>query len=81
MIGTDDVLSLALQLPEKERANIAHELLISLEPEINEDAEVSEAWQQEIEKRLIKISEGRHKTHDWRQAINEIRQEIRKDTP
>jgi hypothetical protein len=40
---------------------------------------VLRAWQDEMEARLQKIAEGKHKLHDWRQAIDEIRLEIHKD--
>jgi hypothetical protein len=75
MTAPADVLTLAMQLPEKERAAIAHELLLSLEPEAFDDDEISSAWQTEIESRLQKIADGKHQSHDWRQALQEIRAE------
>jgi putative addiction module component (TIGR02574 family) len=80
MTAPTDVLTLAMKLPEKERATIAHELLLSLEPEVFDDDEVSAAWQQEIESRLQKMADGRHQTHDWRQTLQEIRAELKQET-
>lgn len=77
MNSPTDVLTQAMQLPEKERANIAHQLLLSLEPEVFDDDEIASAWQQEIEARLQKISDGSYQAHDWRQAVQEIRQELK----
>jgi predicted sugar kinase len=79
MTTSNDVLTHAMQLPEKERAAIAHQLLLSLEPEVFDDDEIAAAWQQEIESRLQKIAAGTFQVHDWRQAIQEIRQELKKD--
>ena len=79
MSSPTDVLTQAMQLSEKERADIAHQLLLSLEPEDFGDDEIASAWQQEIETRLQKISSGNFQAHDWRQAIQEIRQELQKD--
>jgi hypothetical protein len=80
MTAPADVLTLAMQLPEDERAAIAHELLLSLEPEGFDDDEISSAWQKEIETRLQKIADGKHQSHDWRQALQEIRAELKQET-
>jgi len=72
-------LTQALRLSESERADIAHRLLLSLEPDDFKDDEVAAAWQTEIESRLRKIATGNFHAHDWRHAIQEIRQEMKKD--
>ena len=79
MSSPTDVLTQAMQLPLEARADIAHQLLLSLEPEEFGDDEVAAAWQQEIETRLQKIASGNFLAHDWRQALQEIRQELKKD--
>jgi hypothetical protein len=79
MVSSSEVLANALKLPDKERADIAHQLLLSLEPEDFGDDEVASAWQQEIAVRLQKIASGNFQTHDWREAIQEIRQDLKKD--
>ena len=45
----EDVLKEALQLPERERARVAAELLASLEPDV--ETRDSEAWIAEVERR------------------------------
>ena len=76
MISSIEVLSQAMQLSEKERATVAHQLLLSLEPENLDDDEIASAWQQEIEARLKRIADGTFQAHDWRQAVAEIRNEL-----
>ena len=70
----------AMQLSEKDRAELAHQLLLSLEPhEEFEDSDVASAWAQEIDARLQKIATGNYQSHDWRNAIKDARDEIKKD--
>jgi len=45
----EDVLKEALQLPERERAQVAAELLASLEPDV--ETRDGEAWIAEVERR------------------------------
>jgi putative addiction module component (TIGR02574 family) len=75
-----EVLSLALQLPESERAAVAQQLLLSLEPEPFDD-DAGAAWQEEIEQRLRDFDGGSVAALDWRQAIAEARQSLRKKDP
>ena len=75
MVSSSEVLANAMMLPEKERADLAHQLLLSLEPEDFGDDEIASAWQQEITTRLKQIATGNFNAHDWRQAIHDIRQE------
>ena len=72
-----EVLTNAMQLPEKDRAEIAHQLLLSLEPEAFGDDEIASAWQQEIEARMEKVVSGKYQAHDWREALKEIRQNLK----
>jgi hypothetical protein len=77
MSAPADILNLAMQLPEKERAALAHELLVSLESDHLDEDEVTSVWQSDIDHRLMKIAAGTCKTHDWREAIEEVRQELK----
>jgi putative addiction module component (TIGR02574 family) len=52
----------ALMLPEAERAELAHELVKSLDAPA--DAEVAEAWEKEILRRLAEIDAGTAKLID-----------------
>lgn len=58
-----DVLSTALALPVRERARIAHELILSLDD--GADADAAEAWVAELEKRVREVRSGSVKTEDW----------------
>src|SRR5438093_13729023 len=58
-----DVLSTVLSLPVRERAKIAHELLLSLDD--GDDADAAEAWISELEQRAREIRSGTVATEDW----------------
>jgi putative addiction module component (TIGR02574 family) len=60
---TDTVLSTALALPVRERARIAHELILSLDD--GSDADAASAWVAELEKRARDVRSGSPKTEDW----------------
>ena len=46
----------ALQLPDRERAELAHELMKSLDAPVDTDA--AEAWEKEILRRLAEVESG-----------------------
>ncbi len=74
--SADDLLPDALQLPPEERARLAHKLLLSLEDgeaRTGADAE----WATEIERRAQEIVSGEVKTYDAREAIEEVRAQLR----
>lgn len=58
-----DLLSTALALPARERARIAHELLLSLDD--GADADAAEAWVAELEQRAREVRSGAVATEDW----------------
>lgn len=58
-----DLLSTALTLPVRERAKIAHELLVSLDDGADSDA--AEAWVAELEQRAREARSGSVATEDW----------------
>jgi putative addiction module component (TIGR02574 family) len=71
----NELLAKVLQLPTAERATIARELLLSLEPdEFDVDAEA--AWAKEIDARLTAIEQDRFSARDWREAVENIRQSL-----
>ncbi len=79
MISSSELLRNAMQLPESERAELVRQLILTLEPDWLNEQEFGAAWQKEIDSRLHKIADGSHQTHDWREAIREIRQELKED--
>lgn len=80
MIVAQELLTQALQLPLNERANMARQLLLSLEPEsVEEDHEA--AWAKEIAERVKRLDEGKSKTIDWREAHAQIRAKLRQRQP
>jgi putative addiction module component (TIGR02574 family) len=61
--GAADLLSNALALPVRERAKIAHELLLSLDD--GADADAAEAWVAELEQRAREARSGTVETEEW----------------
>jgi putative addiction module component (TIGR02574 family) len=58
-----DLLTNALALPVRERAKIAHELLLSLDD--GADGDAAEAWVAELEQRASEVRSGSVTTEDW----------------
>jgi putative addiction module component (TIGR02574 family) len=58
-----DVRSSALALPARDRARLAHELLVSLDGPAEADA--AEAWVSELERRASEVLDGVLKPEDW----------------
>ncbi len=61
-----ELLKKALALPDHERAELAANLIDSLDSTVDEDADL--AWQKEIAHRLEDIQSGRVKTVSWSQV-------------
>lgn len=64
------LLTDALQLPPQSRAELAAELIDSLDQEVDEDAE--EAWSAEIARRVEDLETGRVKAVPWTEARRRI---------
>jgi putative addiction module component (TIGR02574 family) len=60
---TNELLQKALALPDKERAELAGNLINSLDQTVEED--VDAAWQREIARRLREVESGSVKTVSW----------------
>ncbi len=58
-----DLLTNALGLPLRERAKIAHELLLSLDE--GSDGDAAEAWVAELLQRVRDVRSGSVATEDW----------------
>ncbi|MFA6293295.1 MAG: addiction module protein [Victivallales bacterium] len=68
-----DILDKALLLPDRERAQIAEQLISSLDRVIEPSLEVELAWQQEIERRLSQIDSGEVKCVPWEEVRDNLR--------
>ena len=79
MNAISNLLNSALQLPAPQRAALAHELLLSLEPQ-NFDADADTAWAREIEVRMAAVAQGNYVAQDWREAIAQIREGLSQET-
>lgn len=64
----------ALQLPEAERAQLAHSLILSLEESVQETGEDWEAlWEEELNRRVAKIDSGESPGRSAEDVLAEIR--------
>ena len=60
-----------LDLPADQRAELARELILSLEGETL-DSDTDAAWEAEIERRLAALDRGEVVPVDWREAVERI---------
>ncbi len=74
MTETERLLTEALNLPERDRADLATRLLESLEGPA--DSEVDEAWAKEIERRCAALDSGDAVTSDWNEVRDRIEHEL-----
>lgn len=63
MASADKIIADALELDEKERARVAHELLRSLDH--GEDEDAVDAWTDELRRRLQEVKDGTVELDDW----------------
>ncbi len=75
MTTPSQILDAAMALDTGQRAEVAHKLLLSLEP-ADFDEDVDQAWAAELRGRLQAIREGRVRLRDWDEALAGIRQSI-----
>jgi putative addiction module component (TIGR02574 family) len=61
-----ELLQKALALPENERAELAGNLIASLDATIDQDADA--AWQQEVVRRLGDVRSGKVETVSWEEV-------------
>jgi putative addiction module component (TIGR02574 family) len=66
-----EILEATLKLDAKERARIAHEIIVSLDEEPVEEG-VEQAWEQELARRADEIDSGAVKLEPW----SKVRQEL-----
>lgn len=73
----DQIRRDAMNLPEKDRAGLAHDLLHSLDPE---DAGAEQSWAEETSRRLARIRSGVEIGKPAEEVFNEIRDDLAKGT-
>ena len=75
MSTVDELLHQVLALSEGERAIVAQELLLSLDPD-ETDPDADAAWAAEIATRLEAVESGDFEAQEWREALEELRAEL-----
>ena len=75
MVTASEVFNAAMSLQASERAEVAHRLVLSLEP-ADFDEDVDQAWAEEVRRRRQAVQEGSVKLLDWKDALADIRQSI-----
>lgn len=74
MLEPADIVQQALALPEAERADLALQLVLSLEPEAaNGQPALHQSWQDEVVARSAAYRRGELDATDWKDSIQRIR--------
>jgi putative addiction module component (TIGR02574 family) len=71
-----ELVERTMRLPEGERAELARQLILSLEP-AEVSAQEEQAWEAEIERRLAAHDRGEVTAIDWRDAVERARVALR----
>ena len=74
-LSAKGIRSAAMTLPLEVRARLAHELVLSLESELDDES-VEEAWEAEIESRLRRVLSGDYEARDWEASLAQIRSRL-----
>jgi putative addiction module component (TIGR02574 family) len=74
MFGQDDIVRSALDLPEKERAEVARKIIESFDEAPN--ADVERAWADEVARRIHDLTSGRAGSVSVREAFENARSRI-----
>jgi broad specificity phosphatase PhoE len=72
---SEHILREALELPQSERAEVAVELIASLDGETDPDA--ASAWAEEVEQRARRALAGQNNAEDWPDVRQRIDQRLR----
>ena len=73
-----DLTERVLRMPAADRADLARQLILSLESE-EPQVDVDPAWETEIERRLAAFDRGEVAPVDWRESVERARNSIRKN--
>ena len=74
----EELLREALKLPVSERADVAAELLASLDDAGEDPAEVEAAWAAEIERRAVRALSGESTGIAWDEVRRRAQDDLRK---
>ena len=77
MNTVDEIRTQLLQLPPRDRAELARDLLLSLE-ETDFDDNVDAEWVEEIESRADAYERGDLTACDWRESVDRLRAALTK---
>ena len=69
--AAEKILEATLKFDAKERARIAHEMIVSLDEEPAEEG-VEEAWERELARRANEIDSGAVKLEPWSKVRREL---------
>lgn len=76
-VESEALLREVLSLPASERAQVAAELLVSLdEPAVDDPEEVRAAWAEELEVRARRALSGRDVGQPWPDLRNQVRSQL-----
>jgi putative addiction module component (TIGR02574 family) len=71
-----------LELPRETRAELAHDLLLSLEDgALEAPADVEKAWAEELDRRILDVKEGRVKLVPAEEAFRQLRAGLKRARP
>jgi putative addiction module component (TIGR02574 family) len=76
MATLDEIRSTILQLPQDDRAELARDLLVSLDGDPTETSNVEQVWNDEILARSEAYRRGEVTARDWRASVERVRQAL-----
>jgi putative addiction module component (TIGR02574 family) len=76
MATLDEIRSTILQLPQDDRAELARDLLVSLDGDTTETSNVEQVWNNEILARSEAYSRGEVTARDWHASVERVRQAL-----
>lgn len=79
MATAAEILNLASQLSDSERAHVVHQLILSLEHEPFDD-DCEDLWAAELEARMAAVDRGEYLASDWRDAMQRMRANLKAST-
>ena len=75
MLGQDDIVKSALELPERERAEVARKIIESFDGDASSGVE--SAWAEEVAQRILDLTQGKATTVEASEALERARSRIK----